>query len=250
MPKVTEIQKMMEDQNTSYIRIYDMNGNRIFVIEENNVAAAISKMDTLMPFISSYGKIVIEAATQGIKNQNYKQAFKWNCEFDKATTVGTTGHTNMWKIPDGFVSNDVMLAKLETIQKEIALNRQIDDLQRQMKEKDKDDPTKMFEKLAGPILYMMGKPVEEIQKLGSLYSTGIAGPPAAAAGTAKTHTLTMKDVEGGTLQDKQKKLDELLVEMSKYASVEQMIIIFDAFVKKCRENPETPIKIMNFLPMI
>lgn len=242
MPKLDQIYQMMDAHNTPYIRIFNLNHDKIFVIENEDVAITKQQMETLMPFISSYGKVIVEAADEKLKASNYRFAYKWNLEFDRpvagvgvGTQISGPVNANPWMMPKEYVHQDVMVAKLSEIQAEMRHNREMDELKRKLEEKDKEDPMKHIEKLAPALLYLFGKPIEEVQKISGLYATAgksaIAGPP-------DMHTLSFSDVEKLSEEEKSKKCQEALDELAKHISKQEMIILCTKLTEKIKVNPK------------
>ncbi len=236
---------MMRAQDTPYIRIYNMQRERIYTFENEDVEATIQQMETLMPYISSYGRIIVEAATDKAKKANYASSFKWNCEFEKPAGAAIAGPVNPWgAIPPGYISNEVMMAKLEVLTQQMASNRTIDDLNRRLAEKDKEDPMGKIEKLAPALMFLAGKPLNEIQQFASLYKTGsvpggIAGPPG--------NTLTFSDVKALPDAEKAAKCQALANELAGYISIEHMIILQSGLIAKLKADPAFINTILSFL---
>lgn len=250
MPKLKEIQEMMQAQKTPYIRIYNMHGERQFTFENDNVEATINQMDQFLPYIQSSGKVTVEAATKSIYARKYTGAFKWTLEFDKtATTVSAVPATGS-AIPTGYVHQDMLAKEIQLLNMKMDHEKEMRQRDEQMREKDRQDPLKIIEKLAPVAMYAMGKQPTEIAQLMGIWnnpqvmqSGAIAGPP--------THTLVMKDVE--SLDDKTKadRLQKGLDELAKFVSREHMILLVEGLRKKLDPanggNPQFITTILSFI---
>lgn len=236
MPTLKQIYDMMEAQETPYIRIYNTNKERIFIFENDTVEATKAQMESLMPYISSYGKIIVEAANQKAKNANYATSYKWNCTFDNA--VATVGQPqlpiNPFQVPAGYVSQDLMQKELQIINLKMDYERQLREKDEQLRAKDKEDPIGMIEKFGPLVLYAMGKNPAEIQQIGQLYKGGaIAGSQ-----TQTGHTLTFSDVKNLPDKEKEDKCQSLADELAKYISIEHMILLQEGLIKKLKQDPK------------
>ena len=237
MPNLKQIYEMMEAQQTPNVRIWNMNREKLFLFENDDVESTKQQMETLLPYISSYGKVIVEAATKVMKVRNWTGAFKWTCQFEPPAGGVIAGPLNPWTagIPAGYVSNDVMMAKLELIQSEMRHTREMDALKTQMKESSNADPMKQLEKIIPAALYLFGKPMDEVQKIAGLYQTAGTG---AIAGPPGTHILTFSDVQKLPDAEKQTKCQELANELAKYVSLEEMIILQSKLIDKLKVDPK------------
>lgn len=240
MADLKQIYVMMEEQKTPNIRILDTAGFKIFQIESDTVEETRQKMETLLPFIKNYGKVIVEAANESVKKRSYQGAFRWKLEFDTAAGATVQGPANPWTmgaVPPGYVSNEVMAAKLDLIQAQMAHYRELDALKLKMKD---DDPFKhmdKIEKMVPALMYLAGKPLEEIKTFATIYNTsgidapgGIAGPP--------TNTLIFSDVEKLTTEQKAARCQELANELAQHISIEHMIILQEKLIAKLKLDPK------------
>ena len=230
----------MREQKTPFIRVYNMAGEKMLTLENvDNVEATITQMESLMPFISSYGKVIIEAADDKIKARSYQKAYKWNLEFTKPVVAGVVHPLGMTigNIPKEYMHQDIVAAQLKNIEQRMDHEKELRKMQDQIKEKDNSDPMKNIEKIAPAFLYLMGKPLAEVQTFAALYSNPAAIPAGGIRGP-QANTLIFSDVEKLTDEEKKKKCQDLLDELSKYATVEEMIILQSKLITKLKADPK------------
>lgn len=236
MPKIEEIYKMMELQDTPNIRIYNMNRERLFIFENDNIEATIHDIKGIVPYILSYGRVLIEAATASVKKGNYTGCFKWNCVFENVPTgASMQGPQNPWllKVPEGYISQDIMAKELQLINQRLDFEKQLREKDEHIKGKESEDPIKIIEKFGPLLMYAMGKPMHEIQQVSNLYQGKmIAGPQ-----TQTGNKLSFSDVEKLTEAEKSVKCQQLADELSKYISLEHMILLQEGLIKKLKADP-------------
>jgi len=232
-----DIYRCIEENKAPYIRLYDTNKNLLHVYDENDdVQAAVNHLQAILPMYKGYGRIVVNCATKPQReNSNWRGSYQINLHFEKAPGVpgqiAGPGFTP-WNMPPGYVHQDVMMAKLASIEKSIELNRQIDELKRAAEKHAEQDPAKQVEKFFPYALYAMGKPIDEIQKVTAAIRIGNAnlgtrtGTPGLPASS-----LTFKDVEAKPTEEKQKQFEELARSIEKKVCIEQMILLYDAIDK-------------------
>lgn len=237
MPTLDQIYVMMEAQKTPYIRVYNMNRERIFTIESDSVESTKQQMDTLLPFIQSYGKVLIEAADEKIKSRNYAKAYMWTCEFSKPAGATIQGPQNNWQaIPKEYMHQDIVAAQIKMLELRMEHEKEMRIANEKLKEKETQDPVALIEKFGPVLMYAMGKPLHEIQQIASVYKgSAIAGP---AAQTAQaTHTLKFSDVQALPDAEKSKKCQDLANELAKHISIEHMILLQEGLIKKLSADP-------------
>lgn len=232
MLKEADIYRCIQEANAPYIRLFDINGSKLYVHESSdNAAQAVAHLQSILPMFKAYNKIKVQCATPAQFKCHYRDAILLICVFDGAPAGAIAGpQFTPWNMPAGYIHQDVMLAKLDAIEKSMVLNREIDQLKRSAAEKENQDPAKQVEKFFPYALYAMGKPVEEIQKVCSAIRIGNAnlGAAAGATGSPATNTLTFKDVENLTDPEKEKKFQGLADSVAKKVSIEEMITLYDA----------------------
>ena len=252
MAKWVQIQEMMKAQNTPYIRVFNTNGDRLFVFENcDQVEATISEMEGLLPYISSYGKVIVEAATPSSKSRKYQGSYKWFLEFERpvgATPVQGPAPLPWHTIPKEYMHQDVVAAQLKILEARMDHEREMRQLNDKLREKEKEDPVRIMKEAAPMLLYAMGKPIEEINKVTSFLNTpagqsGMAGPP--------SHTLIFKDIEKMSTEEKHKKLQTSLDELARHCSLEHMIMLTDGLSKKLDPakggNPQFITTVLSFI---
>ena len=238
MPKIEEIYKMMELQNTPCIRILNMNREKLFIFENDNVDTTVQEIKGIVPFILNYGKVIIEAATEKCAKGNYNGCFKWNCVFDNSGVGGMMqGPQNNWnqfKIPDGYVSRELMVKEMQIINMRLDYEKQLREKDEALKGKESEDPIKLVEKFGPVLMYAMGKPLHEIQQVSNLYSGKmIAGPQA----QTQEMKLSFSDVQKLTDPEKSVKCQQLADELAKHISIEHMILLQEGLIKKLKADP-------------
>jgi len=260
--------KLVEQCNTPYIMIYDMSRHKLHTIEDIHTSARTAeKLSTILPMYAAYGKIIVKAATEKQKQSTYKGAHEWICSFmgmpgqTGVAGMGMGSHMQypMGAMPNGYIPNSVMDAKLDAIKAEMKHDREMDALKLQISNKDREDPIAIIEKLSAPLMYMMGKPINEINQISSLYTTnqfktpGAAAPgaiapaPGSIAGTPSGVKLTFSDVQKLPTEEKAKKLQLLLDELSKVVPRETMILLFDGLLTKTKANAQFPNTLLAYL---
>lgn len=229
---------LVERFKTPYIRISDMHGNRIACIEEtNNVSATLKELVALEPVLKAYGKLEVVAATNEVFKASYKGAYKWLLVFEQEKTNNNSvqGLQQNWGLPPvGYVSNEVMMAKLETIQKQFEWEKEKAELKRK-------DSIKEYLPFLPAMLTIMGYPADNVNKINA--AMGTIG---AIKKEEKPITLTFKDVETMSEEDKNNRIETLMNSLAGKISAEHMIILLEALDKK----PELAIKAVNLLPML
>jgi len=253
MPKINEIRELIRSHITPYIRIYDSQDNRICTIETGDVESAISQLDQMLPYFSTYGRLKVEAANQSIKNRKYQDAFWWNLDQDRPAAAQDTGNA-IGKIPAGYVHEGTLAKEIAILNLKFEHERELRKLQDEAREKEKSDPVKMIKDNAPMLLYALGKPLEEIAKVTAFLNTpqgqmpqAIAGPPAQPG----SHTLVFKDVSSLSTDEKHAKLQGGMDQLAGNCSLEHMIMLVDGLNKKLDPkqggNPEFIATILSFL---
>lgn len=243
---------MMRAQNTPFIRIYDGQDQRLFTFDNSDIDITISQMDQMLPYVNTYGRLKVEAATQSIRNRKWQDAYWWNLELDRpAAAQGVT--VNAPAIPTGYVHQDLLAKEIAILNLKFEHEKELRRLQDEAKEKDRQDPMKIGKELLPALMYISGKPVEEIGKMYSILNNPGVFAPGAIAGlpAAATHTLKFKDVENMSADDKHKKLQASLNELAKHCSIEHTILLVDGLCKKLDPakggKPENINTILSFL---
>lgn len=249
--KPDDIYTMIEGCNTPYLRIFDFNRQKLWVCEDERTApAAVAKLKNVLPMYAAYKKVIVEGATDKQKLLNYKDCFRWQCEFE-TTTVGavpTPGNPWEWRMPPGFMPESTMSAQLALIAANNEHAIKMMRLELQLKEKDTKDPIAQAEKLAPYIMYMMGKPIDEIKTLAmasAAWNASLANPGAGAIAGPPTNTLKMMSVDelGKLTEDERaKKCQAALDALAQHISKEHMIILCERLEAKLNKtkggNPE------------
>lgn len=227
---------------TPYIRISDMHGNRLVSIEStNNVSATLKELNAIEPLLKAYGKVEVVAATVEIFKASYKGAYKWLLMFEpeKQLSQGIAGVQQWGAAPVGYISNEVMIAKLETMQKQFEWEKEKAELKRK-------DSLKEYMPLIPVLLTVMGYPADNISKLNTAMGsmgytkTNNEGKP------ESNITLSFKDVEKMSEDDKNSRIEQLMGSLAGKISAEHMILLLEALDKR----PELAEKAINFLPML
>ena len=229
-----DIYRCIEENKAPYIRLYDMNKNLLHIYDDNSdVQSAVNHLQAVLPMFKGYGKIIVNCCNETMKKCNWKGSYYMNLHFANAPAGGQmAGPLNAWNMPPGYVHQDVMMAKLESIEKSISLNREIDELKRAAKEKDNQDPAKQIEKFFPYALYAMGKPIDEIAKVSQAIRIGNANLGiTGAASQLPVNSLTFKDIEAKPSEEKQKQFQDLVDSVSKKVSIEEMIMLYDSIDK-------------------
>jgi len=229
-----DIYRCIEENKAPHIRLYDTANNLLHIYDEGtDVQAAINHLQAVLPMFKGYGKIIVNCANESMRAARWAKSYYMNLHFEKTpgtpATIATPGFTP-WNMPPGYVHQDVMMAKLASIEKSIALNRQIDDLKRAAEKHSEQDPMKQMEKIAPWAMYALGKPLDEIIKVTSAMRIGNAN----LVGTMPTlpaGSLTFKDIEAKPTEEKEKQFQTLADSISKKVCIEQMILLYDAINK-------------------
>lgn len=234
MIEFKNVLELMEKCKTPNVIITDLHGNKIYHIENTTVSSTVNELEHLEPVLKSYGKLQFKAAGKGEnqKNANFKGGYQWTVFFDK-TPINTQLQPNNWMgaAPPGFVSNDVMMAKLEKIQSDIEWGKKLQEAE------NKNQGIGQVLPLMPYVMQMFGKSDTEIIKA-QTQSQAMAGAP--------KNTLTFSDVEKMTSEQKNNKIEKLMESLADKVSAEHMILLLEALNNK----PELAIKAINFLPML
>lgn len=250
MPNFENIIDLIRRCKTPNIIVSDMYNNKIICIENNTENATIQELEGMEEMLKGYGKLQITGATESQQKSNYKGAYKWLLIFDKAIASnqmnGMPGMTGIgWgQAPPGFVSNDVMMAKLESIQKDIAHAKEIAELKKSL-----EKPEDQIEKYMGYAPMMMsalGHSDEKVEKMIKWYAMSKMNGTNQSMAFVPTNTLTFKDIEKMTPEQKNAKIQALLNSLGTKVSAEHMILLLEAIDKK----PELAEKAVNMLSML
>lgn len=245
MMKFDDIVTLIEKCKTPYLRICDLHSNKILSIENTTINATIKEFQDYEEMLKAYGKLEIAAATPEMFKSNYKGCYKWMLVFVNKSKDAMAGMPNNYMqptnaIPVGYISNEVMMAKLETLQKQMEWNKEKAELERKA-EKDKDGLAQ-YMPLAPFLMSAMGKTDEQIGAM--MKWAAMSNSIGFKSGKPPTNTLTFKDVEKMSDEAKNKKIEELMAELADKISAEHMILLLEALNKK----PELAEKAINFLP--
>jgi len=226
MINFSDITELIAKCKTPYVRICDLHGNKILVIENTTVNATIKELENFESMLKAYGKLEVYGATIEQYKSNYKGAYKWILSFDskKDSQQSTQITGNNWgQSPVGFVSVDVMNAKLNEIQKEHEWNKKFAELEKKF-EKPEDD----FKKYIGYAPLIMGilgiadDKIEKVVKFNNLNTVP------SMAYVPPTNTLTFKDIEPMTSDEKNQKIQTLLDSVASKISAEHMIMMLES----------------------
>lgn len=249
MPKLADIQEMMKAQKTPYIRVYNMQGERQFIFENEDLDTTLQQMDQFLPYVETNGgKLIIEAATKSIYARKYTGAFKWTLEFDKKSAAPVAGPAV--GVP-GYGYAEMIQKEITILKMQFDHEKELRKLQDEVREKDKQDPLKIIEKLAPVAMYAMGKQPAEISQLMSVWNNPGSYGSGAIAGPPGTHTLVMKDVESLDSAAKSKRLQDGLDNLAEFVSREHMILLVEGLRNKLDPakggNPQFITTILSFI---
>lgn len=231
MLKETDIYKCIEEMNICHFRLFDMNNNKMY--EYNTGTSSEDAKQHLMqvlPMFKGYGKIKVQCATEAQKKSNWKNSSWLICAFDGTGSMQQNISGPQWNVPAGYMHQDLLIAKIDAMQKENAWNFEKFKLLQEMKENQEKDPLKQLDKIAPYALYMMGKPLDEIGRVTQALRIGNAnlGRSSGSGSIAAVGTLTFKDVDKLPEEEKQKKFQELADSVAKKVSIEEMTVLYDA----------------------
>lgn len=246
MPNFEEIKELIKKCNTPYIQVKDAAGNKIISVETASVALTLRDFDAWENMLRSYGKLEVI----GSETPNYKGAYKWILIFDKPANNQMSGMPQNfsgmnWGAPAGFVSIEVMNEKIATLVKENEWNKKFAELEAKIN--NKKDPDQI-EKMIGYVPMIgsaLGWGDEKIEKMVKYYAMS-QGASKGMAFVPPKNTLTFKDVEQMTPEEKNAKIQSLLDSLGTKVSAEHMILLLEALDKK----PELAEKAVSMLSMI
>lgn len=245
MIKFDDILNLIERCKVPYVRITDAHGNKIIDVENTTVSATVTELQDLEPMLKSYGKLSVSATNDAGAKANYKGAYKWVMYFEKPGTPQIPGISGLgWGMgaPPGYVSTDVMNAKLETIQKENEWNKKFAELEKKITGGNEIDK---YIGYAPMLMSMLGHDDAKIEKMVK-WHVMTSNKPGTVAFVPPTNTLTFKDVEAMTPEQKNEKIQTLLDSLSSKVSAEHMILLLEAIDKK----PELAEKAVGMLSML
>lgn len=252
MINIKDIYNLLERSKTPYVKVEDYNGNKIVAFEENTlVSRTIQELQECEDMLKAYGKLQIVAGDETCKKANYKGAFKWIVFFEKepknnnqwgypAQQQQQQQNWGMSGVPNGFVHNDVLQARLdmEKLKYEMELLKL---------EKKKDSGLTEYLPLAPYLLSAMGKSPADISSM-MMMSNMASNPTNGTINGAPTNTLSFQDVSTMSNEEKNSKIDELMTSLSSKPGVtaDHMIMLLN----KLNEKPELVAKAVGMLNML
>lgn len=228
MIKEEDLYKLMQENKAPHVRLFDMSKQLLITSDDHkDVDSSIDHLKTIFPMFKGYGRLIVQTCTDNMLARRWQGAFSYTLVFDKAApAIGTTQQFSPWQMPPGFVSSEVMLAKLESLEKQFSYSKQIDELNRKIAEKDKEDPLKQIEKIAPWAMFAMGKSMDEISKVSTMMRIGNAN--ISSSGNTPTNTLTFVDLDRKPMGEKEKIFEGLVRSIEKKVSIEEMIQLYQA----------------------
>jgi len=270
MIKFDELYTLIEKLDVPCIKITDYANNIIMRFENSNSAIeTINEIKQVEPMLQSYGKIIVHGGTAAECKANYRGSYKWNVGETKTSTPAVINGApgNFFNAPPGYIHQDLMAAKLEAIQKDIQHEREI----RTLTEKKGFDFEKMIPFIPA-IMSGLGFADEKVNKV-IQYSKISQGSN--AMGEIPTNTLTFKDVEKLSAEEKNKKIQTSIDSLSEKISAEHFVLLleyvdknpaladligslngkvnpskFITLLEAINKNPALVEKAVNFLPML
>lgn len=238
-------------QKLPYIRIEDLAGHCLFVIEENDNAdnAASTLRETLKYFIQ-YGSVKVKCATESEHKANFRGANQYTVKVSENSPAKTTGALPAIPVNDPVHQFTSMMQMVAMFNNMAGVNRNSDieleklklqfELDRQRREWAKldEDPIKKYIGAAPLLMSAMGMKQEVITAtLQQMANTDAMfnKPQAAATSMSGTQTQTLEtdaptkfeDLQKISLEEKNTRIQNLLDKVCAKISAEEMIIILE-----------------------
>lgn len=234
MIKFIEAINLMRENELSCVKVIGLDKKRICeFVDNDSVEAAVKYLEDKQSMLASYGRVNIFACTLSNTKQNWVNKFEWLVQCDSNIPVTYSGQENTTQIK-GFVSQREaeLMAKVESMQIQMMMQKQIDEINRKLEGKEGKDPSDYLMKLL-PIAPFFTNDMTKISK-----SIELAG---AMAGM----NVQQKGIAGGnnsviqnqmTEAEVQTKLDDLnakIIALIKHPDVglEKLAKIIDAASK-------------------
>jgi len=127
-------------QDANNLRIYDMHKNCILDISEPTAQAAVTKLNSIAPMLSSYGKLTIKGGNDGHKAKHFTGADAWLVYFENAmgTTWANQGAMQMQQPQNSGMNMQLLntMVELEKIKVQMIADKEKRELEEKYKKKD------------------------------------------------------------------------------------------------------------------
>lgn len=247
MMKEADIVKYIEEMKTPHFRLFDTQGNKLYVYEDGTTAQdAINQLQGCFTMFRGYGKLKVQCATEAQRKRNWKDSLIVTCVFDNAQNISGAQQMNPWAMPVGYVHGDVMMAKLDLITKENNHRYEMMQKDLQLKERDNQDPMKHIEKLVPVVMLAMGKSMDDITKVATVMKIGNSNAAPALPGATAAGSLTFKDVNALPDKEKEEQFQKLADSVATKVSIEEMTLLYQAI----NDDPTLVATAIQALPLL
>jgi hypothetical protein len=244
--------KLMKELDTPHVKVVDTSGNRIYdCTEESSVENTIAKLNAFLPTLKTYGRVNFIAATDTVKKQNWKDAYKWSVTFDGSTDTNVQPNQNnqVQGIKQGYISEREanLMAKLEAMNLTMEFQKKIDELEKKISGTGSEDKIEKYISKYLPILGAFVKIDDE--KIGNMMKIAqIQGMQAPAQGMAGLNVIQNPKPVIQQTAEEQKQVAEIISEMDKLeqkVSIDKILLL----LKGLNEKPEFAEQAINFMKM-
>ncbi len=231
MIHIEEISSLVEKNKAPFIRVRDLAGNLLGeIMDSENTQTSIKRLLEMLEMFAEYGKVVVEAANESQKNQNFRYCYKWTVKVAAAPAAPgkqeLAGVSNF--APAGYMSIAEYTAKLE-LEK---LKLQIEELKKAKKVE--------LPELPASYMFLAGELLGWDDNKTSRMVSGLAG----AATTEKVKTSLHMTEEEAQEAAKQKleQIQNLMLSIMSKVEADKIIKVLRA----CDEKPEMIDKVLLF----
>lgn len=234
-----EVCKMIVDFNVPYIKVNDINGKRVFQIDDcDTPQATCEKLKQYQAILATCGKITIIGATEGIKKQSWKDAYNWIVTFGVPSS--TTAQTNMPLINpmmNGYVSMDHanLIGKLAGLEQSFELQKQILELKNQIVMGAQPQGFEKYLPMLGMFMDVSPEKMQNMMMFANMQSLMNGKAPAQLAGFEQKKGEPNKVELKGTPEEVAL-MQSITVEMDKLSDKTSLANI-DFLLKTLNENP-------------
>lgn len=248
MTPVKNFYKQIEEADLTCVRIYDKYGNKIHERELDSSDELVEHLKGIHETFKLYGACEMWCGTTSQGKANFKGAFKWKVTFatEKEAAAVQSGTSEVSRMKETlelmmmmksvFGNNDNDTAKLqkELLDAKLEVIKATNGIELKKLELHHSDPVNQWGWIAPVALNAMGKTPAEISQMLSLMSMGkVAGNAVPATTNAPAFTKSnWDDLLKMPIDEKNKKIDALMLEVNKVISAEQYILLLEMILEK------------------
>jgi hypothetical protein len=244
--------RLMKDMDALHVKVVDTGGKRVYeCLDELSVENTIAKLNAFLPTLKSYGKVNFIAATEGIKKQNFKDAYHWPVTFDGSTdtNVQTSQNNSTQGVKQGYVSakEAELMASIERLTLMNTYDKKLADLEAKISGKPEDRIEKMISKylpILGAFVKIDDEKINNMMRIAQIQ--GMQAPQQNAIAGLNIQQNPKPQIQATA--EEQKIVAEIITEMDKLeqkVSVDKILLL----LKGLNEKPEFAEQAINFMKM-